>query len=323
MLIARTMTHSVAWSVIALMLSAGFSVRSESQPRPLQPKAEYERTALPQYLEKLFIELTPSGWEISDKVKRFTADNLYRHINGGADLYISHNFSSMTFTSYSQKANPEQFVNLFVYDMGNPTNAFGVFSTERSKGQPSLNLGRSSYRADANYFIWHGQYYIRIISSDISEELQHIGLNLAQKVTDSLIDSGESVWGLTVLPKVDVVPGSIQYFSVNAMGLDFMSNTYIAQYSKDNKFVTVFLSQRDSVNSAQDTVIQYIEFAKEFGNGVERIHVDGEDFVLCKMDEGYDIVFQKDQLVGGVTSVESQAIAQSVATDLWRSLYSQ
>ena len=68
---------------------------------------------------------------------------------------------------------------------------------------------------------------------------------------------------------------------------------------------------------------QYIEFAKEFGKGIERIKLDGQEVFLCNMDEGYDIVFQKDRLVGGVTSVENRNLAISVVTDLFISLHNQ
>jgi len=323
MLMAKTIPRAAVWSVILLMIVVGFSAWSESQPIPKQKKPVTEQTALPINLEELFVKLTPTGWKIFDNVKRFTADNLYQHINGRAEFYISYNFTNMTFVNYVNKSDTEQFIDLSVYDMGNPTNAYGVFSVERSKGHPSLHLGRDSYRADTSYFIWKGQYYIRIIASNGKEELQHSSVNLAKKITESLDDLGEPVWGLTVLTEIGVVPESIHYFRVNAMGLEFMSNTYMAQYSKDSKTITVFLSQRNYVSAAGDTVNQYIEFAKEFGRGIERIKLDGQEAFLCNMDEGYDIVFQKDRLVGGVTSVENRNLAISVVTDLFISLHNQ
>ena len=52
---------------------------------------------------------------------------------------------------------------------------------------------------------------------------------------------------------------------------------------------------------------------KEFGKGIEKINSDGKEVVICDMDEGYDIVFQKDGLVGGVIIRRSHFIAIQIA----------
>ena len=92
--------------------------------------------------------------------------------------------NNMVFPSYMNTSNNEQFIDLSVYDMGSPTNAFGVYSSERSQGKPSLNLGRTGYRSDASYFIWKGQYYVRIVASDINKGLQNMSINLSRAYTN-------------------------------------------------------------------------------------------------------------------------------------------
>ena len=167
---------------------------------------------------------TPKGWQIFDEVKQFTPENLYEQINGRAAFFLAYDMIRMTYVSFVNSEKASQFINLSIYNMATPTNAFGVFSAERSQGDSPLDLGRASYRTDANYFAWKGQYYIQIISSEATDEFQRIGMDLARKVTDFLLDSGEQVWGLTALPLTDRMPESVQYFKVDAMGLDFMRN---------------------------------------------------------------------------------------------------
>jgi hypothetical protein len=197
----------------------------------------------------------------------------------------------MTYVSFVNSVNPAQFIDLSIYDMGTPTSAFGVFSAERSQGESPLALGRGGYRSDANYFIWQGQYYVRIISSEVKDELQRIGMDLAQKMTAFLTDSGEQVWGLAALPLKDRVSESVQYFKANAMGMEFMQNTFIAEYRKSGTKVTAFLSRRDSVESARGNLDRYATFAKKYGKGVDRLRVGGVKLVSCDMDGSYDVVF--------------------------------
>jgi hypothetical protein len=142
----------------------------------------------------------PDGWKIDDKAMEFTPENLYELIDGGAELYLAYDMEKTLFINFVHKTNTGLSIELYIYDMGTPTNAFGIFSAERFQTAPTLDFGRDSYNVDAHYFIWSGRYYIRIVASDFTEELKQVGLNIARKITFCLYDSGEPVWGLTHCP---------------------------------------------------------------------------------------------------------------------------
>lgn len=273
-----------------------------------------------QSLPAMVSDSTPKGWQIFDEVKQFTPENLYEQINGRASFFIAYDMIRMTYVSFVNSDKTSQFINLSIYNMGTPTNAFGVFSAERSQGESPLELGRAGYRSDANCFIWKGQYYIRIISSEATNEFQWIGMDLARKATDFLLDSGEQVWGLTALPLTDRMPESVQYFKVDAMGLDFMRNTYTATYRKGNTLVTAFLSQQDSAESARAKVVRYAKYAKKYGKGIDRLKAGEVELVSCDMGGSYDVVYQKGRLIGGVSYVEDRGLAIRVAIEMWEKL---
>ena len=293
----------LALMVVALM-SAGFSGQVDAS----------------QNLAEAVAGFAPQGWEIFDEVKQFTPQNLYEQINGRASFFLAYDMIRMTYASFVYGDETAKFIDLSIYDMGTPTNAFGVFSAERSPEESPLDLGRAGYRSDANYFIWQGRYYIRIISSEAIDEFKRGGLELARKVTDFLPDSGAPVWGLAALPLTDRMPGSVQYFKVDALGLDFMRHTYTAAYRKDNTMVTAFLSQQDSAESAQATVVKYTQFAEKYGNGIERLKAGEVELVSCDMGGSYDVVFHKGRLMGGVSAVEKRDLAIRAALEFWQQL---
>jgi len=271
-------------------------------------------------LTEAMARYTPQGWQIVGEVKQFTPQTLYEQINGRATFFLSYDMIRMTFVSFGYGDESAKFVDLSIYDMGTPTNAFGVFSGERSPGESPLGLGRAGYRSGANYFLWQGRYYIRIISSGSTGEFKRIGLELARQMTDFLPDAGEPVWGLAALPLKDRVPQSVQFLKTDAMGLDFMRNTYMAQYRKGSSQVSAFLSRRDSVQSARDTVVQYARFAEKYGRGIERLQVGEAELMVCDMGGSFDVVFHKGDTVGGVSDVEDRALAIRTATELWQQL---
>lgn len=271
-------------------------------------------------LSEMMAGLTPRGWKMYDKVQRFTAENLYEQIDGRAEFYLAYNVVGMTFAGFTEKGKNDRFFDLSVFDMGTPTNAFGVFSGERSPGDSPLALGRGAYRSGANYYIWQGRYYIRIITAGNTEKLRQTGVDLGQKVTAFLVDSGEAVWGLETLPRENRVPGSVRYFLVDALGLDFMRNTYTAMYSMGDTVVTVFLSQRDSRESAGAAVELFIKHVNRYGKGIKHLTVEGTELVVCDMGGSYDVIFQKGRMVGGVSAVKGEKAAARAAINLWRQL---
>jgi len=286
---------------------------------------------VPKRMSIMIESLTPEGWELYDKVRQFTPENLYQQINGRAEYYLAYDVIGMTFASFDKSTDNSIFINLSIYDMGTPTNAFGVFSGERPLDAPRLKLGRDAYRMGANHYIFQGQYYIQITAAGVehaaslfnTDELQQVCVDLAEKVTDLLQDSGQPVWGLTALPETDRVPQSVQYFLVDALGLDFMRNTYTAKYYKGKTIVSIFLSQQDSPESARETVARFREHANLYGKGVNIFSADGIELVSCDMDGSYDVVFQKGRLVAGVTEVKDKRLAVEATIDLWKQLQTE
>jgi hypothetical protein len=132
-----------------------------------------------------------------------------------------------------------------------------------------------------------------------------------------LIDSGEPVWGLSALPQDHLILDSVQYFKVDAMGLDFMQNIFTAEYRKGETTIKAFLSRQANPNAALDLVERYAEYSQEYGQGYKRIKRDGVEFILCDMNGTFDVIFQKNRLIFGVISVKGQDMAIEMASDLW------
>jgi len=273
-----------------------------------------------QSLANIIPDFTPENWELYDQVKQFTPENLYEHINGRAEFYIAYDVVGMTFANFMKDGLKGPFIDLFIYDMGNATNAFGVFSAERSQEGTPVKLGREAYGQDANYYIWKGRYYITIIASETTEELRSISREIANKTSNALSDSGEKVWGLMVMPQKDMIAGTIKYVKTDAMGLDFMKNTYMAQYRKYDTDIKYFLSQRESDKIANDIVGQYADFAKQYGKGSEIKVSDGTNLIVCDMEDYFDVVFQKGNLVAGVLSVKEKGLAVKAAMEMFNQL---
>jgi hypothetical protein len=91
---------------------------------------------------RMIVFLINGKRSIRDDVKQFTPENLYEQINGCASFFLAYDMIRMTYVSFVNSDETTQFINLSIYNMGTPNNAFGVFSAERSQGESPLELGR-------------------------------------------------------------------------------------------------------------------------------------------------------------------------------------
>ena len=266
-------------------------------------------------------DLAPPGWKPLENVTHFTADTLYEKIDGRAEEYLDYKLVSLTCVSLANAQDSKQFIDIYLYDMGQPAQAFGVFSVERTEGLPAVTLGREGYRAEASYFFWKSRYYVQVLASGKGANLAQVGLNVARALEKRLKDDGEPLWGLKALPEKDRIPGSVQYFAVDAMSLDFMKETYIALYRKGDAKVTAFLSKQPSRDAAAKTLTMYESHMKRHGKVLEKRETDVYTLITADMGGAFDVVFRKGGLIGGVSMVEDSAVAEKAALDILAGLH--
>lgn len=314
--------------LLAVLSVATYSACSREQTdgsghRQAQPSSQPSSGAADrQSFAEIVASALPEGWTLAGRVEQFTPQSLYEKIDGRAELFLSYDVVGLTFASFESPRAPDVFIDVYVYEMGSATDAFGVFSVERSPDESSVDIGRAGCRSDADLYIWKGRFYLKVMASETGDALARTSEAVARKLAGSLADSTERVWGRRAMPPRDRVPGSLRYFRVDAMGLDFMRNTYTAQYRKGNVVVQAFLSRRESAADAESTVAAYARHAETYGKGVEHLTVAGA-LVLCDMGGTFDVVLQKGRLVAGVVGVKIREDAVQAAVDLRKQLDSE
>ena len=112
--------------VMCLVLLTVVVAKGQTTVRDTVPQDDIATSA--EKIALMVASLTPKGWELYDKVIQFTPENLYEQINGRAEYYLSYDMIRMTFASFRKSTDNSNFINLSIYNMSTPSNAFGVFS---------------------------------------------------------------------------------------------------------------------------------------------------------------------------------------------------
>jgi hypothetical protein len=285
------------------------------------PRITPEMKAKTETIARALEALTPEGLSKKSLVERYTEANLYEKIDGRSELFQSYDVTGMTFVTFSKADNPSKFIDVFLYDMTTPLGAFGVYSLERPPGSKSVAIGDGGQRTGADLFFRKGRYYASILTSGPDEEVQKAASALAETLANRLKGEAAELWGLAMLPAKNRIDDSVQYLMVDALGLDFLTNAFKAQYRDGESEFTAFVARCKSEADAAEILAKYKAHLEEFGDMAEPARIEGASVMFAEAgDGGFDGVCQVGDVIAGVTAVKGRDAAVKAMTFLLKGL---
>jgi len=263
----------------------------------------------------------PTGWKRNGEIERYVPENMYDKINGRSELYMAYDVIGLTFVSFANEADPSKVIDIYLYDMGSVHSAFGVYSVERGGDETPVDLGRAGYRSGADLLFWKGRYYASILGAGDTEEAHALTVKVGEALAARLEDSPEKLWGPTTLPAENRVESSLQYFLVDALSLDFLRDTFTADYKPGADPYKVFVSRQKDAEKAKSVNASYIEYLKKYAENIESVDAGGTTLTSADAGGGFfDVVFSTGNLVAGVTGVKGKQPALDAAKSLLQAL---
>jgi hypothetical protein len=144
------------------------------------------------------------AWKKHAPMKVFTSEDLYGHIDGGAEAFLELGFDQLTVQKYRDGAN-ELMVEL--YRMADPTAARGIYLARCGKETPDPAL-RERHTASRQQILWQRhRYYLVLYNTAGGAANAPMLLKAAQAIAPRL-PADVPVPVLDVLPAAGLVPGS-------------------------------------------------------------------------------------------------------------------
>ncbi|MBE7559748.1 hypothetical protein HS125_12690 [bacterium] len=198
--------------------------------------------------------LVPEG-----EPETFTKVNLYEKINGSQPAYDAYGFVELFVRAFFYGDGRESG-EIFVYDMGAPENAFGIYSQEKPAEAEFLKLGTEGYRVGASVMFAADKYYVKVVCADESTEAAEMSLAAARAVLAKIPQTGGAS-GFD-FPEENLKPDSLQYIKDDAFGLSFLSGVRVAVYTFGDKETTAYYT-RDG--DPMQIYAAYLAGAREMG----------------------------------------------------------
>ncbi|MBI4721066.1 MAG: hypothetical protein HY770_07600 [Chitinivibrionia bacterium] len=260
------------------------------------------------------------GWKAAGDDEVFDRKTLYRHINGGAELYLTFDFREVLVRRFEHPEKPGML--LEVFDMGNSADAFGVFSCERDGEE--LGIGQGSEYAGGLLRFWKDRYFVAVTSLGDEELTKHAVAALGTIVADLISSTGALPPLIDRLPREYLQEASIRYFhaaqslnniyylaSENILQLDNATECVCARYGSGEGaallLVVRYPDDRRAAEAAETFLAQYVPEARE--TGYARME-DGTWTAVAARSRLVSIVFESssaeeaNRLVSGVNNDE-------------------
>ena len=251
-----------------------------------------------------------AGFAEMGELEVYSPDTLYEKINGRAPAYLGFNFQELSFRTYGIESLAGQYLDVFIYEMDTPVNAFGIFSLEREAGAPSVDFVTDGYRSDMGFFFRQGNTYVQVIASDLAADVMDAAAQFSHELAGSIPVDDSGVGAVSMLPAEFQISGSTSYIQEYAYGLEQLNDVFEARYEVDGLEFPFFgmASDTESLESAFESVKAYFS---DYGQIIESFEVNGYPVVVGEIFGQYSVVFLSDQAIGGVMNADALEVPKA------------
>ena len=237
----------------------------------------------------------PAGYT-SGKVEKFDKEQLYVKIDGKADSYVDYGFVGMEFQDLSAG---DKNIQVYIYDMGTPLQAFGMLNSERSGTEPAP-FGQDGYKAKGSVFFRADRWYVMI--SVNKEAAGEAAMDVAKQLAAKMPTTKFEAPGLAWFPKDGLVPGSVKWIRKKVGSVEGLDDGYAASYQQGADKVDVFLVRRDDAAALADALGKYKAYLTSLGT-VTEFSPGGAKGWLVSPEKDCDMLFEQGKFIGGAMYV--------------------
>jgi hypothetical protein len=203
------------------------------------------------------------GWVIKEKINIYTEKDLYKYINGEAELYYPYGFKALATTVYARADNPELGIVADIYEMGSSIDAFGIYSRYRDPNEESVPIGTEGFVNESQLLFAKNRYYVRLSPSGTVTMEKSIFLTCAQSIAKNIPDDLSLQKILDVIRIPEIVPKTETYIVQGVLGYAFFKKGLAADAHLDGNTIRIFLVFEDSPQSSEKVFNEYKAYLKK------------------------------------------------------------
>ena len=252
--------------------------------------------------------------------EQYGPDTLSDKIDGRAELYLSAGVVKLQCQRFAYLNDPDSWIEVFIYDMGDACHAFAVYGIQRREDSQDIPMADFAYKTPNAVFFVHGKYYVELVASTTSE-IHNADMELFAK---RFCENSEG--GRPAVPEVDLFPtnglnaGSIILYLKDGFGFEKFDRLFVAGYKIGGTEATAFLTVRETDADAAERLKSYARFLIA-NDGVEEQIAGADDWArLFNLFGTYELAFARGRILAGVHEAENKDIAEKLGFMLYKNL---
>lgn len=180
-----------------------------------------------------------NDWKLNER-ESFRPDNLYDHIDGDADSFLSFNFKYLDVFYYSRD-NRELVVE--IYNMGNALNALGVFRARMGREECNRKYGVESVVTENEIVFVKGAYYVKMYVYDVWEGVEKALDSVAGEIERKISAPSGYPREFSLFPEKHLIPCSFAYYPENYMNVNEFNRVFEALYKIGRRKIKLFYTE--------------------------------------------------------------------------------
>lgn len=179
-----------------------------------------------------------AGWLLTEEPEQFLGEDLWKHINGAADQYLSFGCTSLTVGYYSRNGSDapgtgsadDSEIAIEIYRMEGELGSFGLYTLERPPKGPYLEIGAQGYQAGSDLNFFGSPYYLKLRAYPEEEAELQAARKLAEIIAAQHLAGSTFPAELQFFPRERLVENSFGLVPKAVLGLKGLSNALVARY---------------------------------------------------------------------------------------------
>jgi hypothetical protein len=237
--------------------------------------------------QQLFPEM--KGYKSVDDYPVYTPDDLWDYINGAADGYLALGFTELNIREYVKGKNK---IKAEIYSFGDDSQAFGMYSMERSPGYDFISAGVQGYSEQGLVHFYKDRYYVKLMTHSGSPRVNAQMRELASLISGRIEGSSDFPALLGLFPSEGRLPNQETYLLESVLGHGFLRGAFRASYELDGDRFDIYLfsceGEEEAAQMAEslagdafDAAEELFKYAFEDGyNGVLHMARRGSKMVI-------------------------------------------
>jgi len=215
---------------------------------------------IPAAVKQRLVELMPEASEVGAAPageRKFFSSDLYKYTDGAADAYLDYGLVAMVHQEYKS---PSTDLTLDIYNLGTPSNAFGIYAAERSPDYHFLPIGAEGYGTNEILNFFQDEFYVKLTAFSDKEKTGPLLDHFAQVISRRIGPSAQMPEFLSLFPGEGLVGHSCKYVKKAPLGHEFLAPAILASYSWGEKPTTLVISKAANTQGAQLKVGRILEY---------------------------------------------------------------